>query len=110
MHHSSAGDAPLSSAGDAPEHIKNNITINTFGDFWNLYDKKVGNKSRCEKKWNSLTDSERQKAIDTIPAFKEGISDKQYQPHPETYLNGKRWNDDLKQAENVLPAQSNYPR
>lgn len=66
-----------------------------FSKFWNLYDKKVGDKSKCEKKWVALTDTDRQKIIDTLPLFKSSIRDKQYQPHPETYLNQKRWNDEI---------------
>ena len=66
-----------------------------FQQFWDLYDKKVGDKSRCEKKWHSLSDAERQKIIDTVPAFKKSIKDIQYLPYPETYLNQKRWNDIL---------------
>lgn len=93
---SSGTEPPLSSGTVPPKHSHNNIPINTFDDFWNLYDKKVGAKKKCEKKWNNLTDSERQKAIDTIPAFKERIQDKKYQPYPETYLNEERWEDNLK--------------
>lgn len=71
----------------------------SFGVFWDLYDKKVGDKPKCEKKWIALSDSERQKIFDTLPAFKASIKDKQYQPHPETYLNQKRWNDEIIEVE-----------
>ena len=64
-----------------------------FQQFWDLYDKKVYDKSGCENKWNNLSDSDRQKIIDTIPAFKKSIKDIQYLPYPATYLNQKRWND-----------------
>ena len=73
---------------------KNNINIQ-FSEFWNLYDKKVGDKKRCEKKWDSLTNEERQKIKDTLPMFLGLIKDKQFQPHPETYLNQNRWNDEV---------------
>ncbi len=72
--------------------VKENIV---FVDFWNLYNRKVGNKKECEKKWNNLTDSERQKAIDTLPIWLKQFSDKQFQPYPETYLNQVRWDDEL---------------
>ncbi len=72
--------------------VKKNIV---FVDFWNLYNRKVGNKKECEKKWNNLTDSERQKAIDTLPIWLKQFSDKQFQPYPETYLNQVRWDDEL---------------
>ncbi len=66
-----------------------------FYVFWNLYEKKVGSKSKCEKKWNNLNLETQQKIIETLPKFKNSIKDKQYQPHPETYLNQERWNDDI---------------
>jgi len=84
--------------GHVTSHMENeNEDINIFfSSFWDLYDKKVGDKQKCEKKWNSLKPEERQKIIDTLPAFKASISDKQFQPYPETYLNKKRWNDEIK--------------
>lgn len=65
----------------------------SFDCFWDLYDKKVNSKD-CKKKWEKLKDEERQKIIDTLPAFLSQIKDKQFQPHPATYLNQKRWNDE----------------
>lgn len=74
--------------------IKDNINID-FSAFWDLYNKKVGAKDKCESKWNKLTDAEREKIMQTLPAFLSSIKDKQFQPYAETYLNQKRWNDDL---------------
>ena len=66
-----------------------------FSVFWNLYDKKVGDKSKCVKKWNNLKDEDRSKIINTLPVFLKLIPDKQFQPYPMSYLNGNRWEDDL---------------
>jgi len=75
---------------------KNETSINIpFDEFWNLYDKKMGDKSACEKKWQKLKDSDRSKIISTLPDFKQQFSEKQYQPFPATYLNQKRWNDEI---------------
>ncbi|MCK9281563.1 MAG: DUF6291 domain-containing protein [Melioribacteraceae bacterium] len=70
-----------------------------FDVFWNLYNKKVGDKKKCEKKWNSFNDEIREKIIDTLPAFILTIKDKQFQPFPQTYLNQERWNDEI-----IIPA------
>lgn len=71
-------------------------TINiSFEEFWDLYDKKVGHRLRCEKKWKKLKDEVRERIMQTLPEWKKQYPDKQYQPHPETYLNGGRWNDIL---------------
>lgn len=69
-----------------------------FSVFWNLYDKKIAAKD-CESKWKKLTDAERTKIIDTLPNFLNSIQDKQFLPHPATYLNQKRWNDEVKLIE-----------
>ena len=83
------------------DSIDKQITINNkpitipFDVFWNMYNKKVGSKDSCISKWNKLKDEERQKIIDTLPTFLSSIKDKQFQPHPQTYLNQKRWNDEI---------------
>jgi len=74
--------------------IKENKINISFDIFWKLYDKKV-NKPKCEKKWISLKDIERKLIIDTLPTFLKTITDKQYQPYPMTYLNNKRWEDEI---------------
>jgi len=66
-----------------------------FNEFWNLYDKKVGSKSKIEKKFNGLKLDIQNKVIETLPLFLKQFSDKKYQPYPETYLNNERWNDEL---------------
>ena len=81
---------------DKPINLLTNKPINIpFESFWNLYNKKVGDKKKVEKKWNKLKDDERQKIIDTLPNFLNSIKDKQYLPYPETYLNNSRWNDEI---------------
>lgn len=66
-----------------------------FEDAWNLYDKKVGNKSKLEKKWNTFTDDERTKAMEHIEKYKQQTPDKQYRKNLETYLNNKSFNDEI---------------
>jgi hypothetical protein len=83
----------------------------SFDVFWNLYDKKVGAKDKCGKKWDALTKEIQQKIIDTLPIFIASIKDKQYQPYPETYLNQKRWNDIIKHndEEHYIPQMLKNP-
>lgn len=66
-----------------------------FADFWNLYDKKVGAKNKCEKKWSKLKPETKKKIIEILPRWKNQFSDKQFQPYPETFLNQERWNDEI---------------
>lgn len=66
-----------------------------FEFFWNEYDKKVGNKEKLRKKWESLTDKERQDIISYIPLYKQSRPDKQFRKDPSTFLNNKSWNDEI---------------
>jgi len=66
-----------------------------FLKFWKLYPKKVA-KSDCLKKWMKLSDSD----IDKISlSIKKFISYKPFDdyihPNPKTYLNQKRWEDEM---------------
>lgn len=66
-----------------------------FDVFWDSYGRKEGDKNACKKKWHKLSDADRQKIIDTLPAFLAKIKDRQFQPYPATYLNQQRWNDEI---------------
>jgi len=77
---------------------KDNIILDAnihFDFFWNNYNKKVGDKNKCEKIWNNLDLNTQQTILDTLPEFIKQYPDKQYQPYPTTYLNQKRWNDEI---------------
>lgn len=76
--------------------INTNKQINIpFSEWWDLYDKKVGDKTKLEKKWNNLSANERQKAIDHTTLYRFTQRDKQYRKNPETYLNNKSFNDEI---------------
>jgi hypothetical protein len=74
--------------------INENINID-FEWFWNDYDKKVGDKQKLKKKWNKLTDDERQNAMNYLELYKQSVPDKQFRKNPETFLNNKSWNDEI---------------
>lgn len=74
--------------------LTNQINID-FDFFWNEYDKKVGDKAKLKKKWERLTDKERQAIMDYIPPYKEAQPDKAFRKNPETFLNNKSWNDEI---------------
>lgn len=73
-----------------------------FNVFWDLYEKKVGSKPKCKKKWDSLPAKTQNKIIESLPAWLKQIKDKQFQPHPLTYLNNERWNDELQGTKKVV--------
>lgn len=71
------------------------ISILSFDEFWTMYDKKVGDKTKLEKKWNAISEQDRQKIREHVPQYKLAQPDKQYRKNPETYLNNKSWNDEI---------------
>lgn len=71
---------------------KNHLALNIpFLDFWNAYGKQWGNKSNAEKLWSELTDTERTKAMEHIPSYKEETPGIKYRQNPERYLKEKTW-------------------
>lgn len=66
-----------------------------FDFFWDFYDKKVGEKGKIKKKWDKLSDEERQKAFNFIESYKIAQPDKYYRKNPETFINNKSWNDEI---------------
>jgi len=71
-----------------------NINID-FEWFWNDYDKKIGDKQKLKRKWNKLTDEERQSAMNYPDLYKQSVPVKQFRKNPETFLNNKSWNDEI---------------
>ncbi|GAB2784461.1 hypothetical protein GCM10027275_30830 [Rhabdobacter roseus] len=84
---------------------KENINI-PFDVFWDSYDNKVG-RAASQKKWEKLTDQERDLALQDIPKYIEWLIDRlpdhkkglkeerrKYQNYPLKYLNGQHWLDE----------------
>lgn len=66
----------------------------SFEDFWALYDKKTG-KEKSIQKWAKLKQSEKEQIMQHVPDYVASQPDKTYRKNPETYLNGKCWNDEI---------------
>lgn len=66
-----------------------------FNDFWELYDKKVGDKAKLEKKWQQISEPARLLIKEHIPKYKESQPEKKFRKDPQTYLNNKSWNDEI---------------
>jgi hypothetical protein len=82
-------------------NVNDNVNVNvkdiniSFDVFWDMYNKKIGSKEKLKKKWEKLKPTEREKIIETLPIFLSGIKEKQFQPYPDTYLNNRRWEDQI---------------
>jgi hypothetical protein len=67
----------------------------TFKDFWDEYDKKVGDQEKIKKKWEKLSQAEKLKIMDYIPNYKFSEPDKKFRKNPDTFFNNKSWNDEI---------------
>lgn len=80
------------------KEIEKNKKI-AFEKFWTYYPTKVKKKD-SEKIFISLTVDEIKKILETVEAFAKYKPFPSYShPNPTTYLNGKRWEDELTNAE-----------
>ena len=66
-----------------------------FQKFWDLYDKKVGDKAKLVKKWEKLTHDEKEKIFEYVPKYKIAQPEKKYRLNVETFFNNKSWNDEI---------------
>lgn len=66
-----------------------------FNDFWNLYDKKVGDKDKLLIKFSKLSQSDIDSLMAYIPQYKIAQPEKKYRKNPEAFLNNKTWKDEI---------------
>lgn len=78
----------------------NTLAQNRFNQFWSAYPRKVG-KGAAEKSWSKIKmdDALFKTVLDAVESQKKSNQWKrdngQYIPHPSTWLNQKRWEDEL---------------
>lgn len=84
--------------------IYTEMQVSEFEAWWNMYDKKVGDKTKVMKKYLNLKPEEREAIRYTLPAYLTATPDKAYRKHPATYLNNKSWLDEIiiKQPNNQI--------
>ncbi|QVW25341.1 phage replication protein [Pseudomonas hormoni] len=81
-------------------------TEDLFPKFWKLYPNKKG-KANAEKAWKKLKVTDELFTLIASGLAKQVVCPDwtkdggQYIPHPATWLNGKRWEDEVKVASNV---------
>lgn len=70
----------------------------SFDNFWDTFDYKIGNKKRAQKLWKELSDADKLKAIQTIPAYEYYLKMKPAieKLYPETFLSQRRFETDYK--------------
>lgn len=109
--HDSSASSSSSSSSDKREKIKTPIVpkmgTNGFTEFWEVYPNKKG-KLSAEKSWKRIKPDKdlREKILDSVVEHKYSIEwtreNGRYIPHPTTYLNQGRWDDEIKKAPSVM--------
>lgn len=78
-----------------------------FQTFWELYPRKVAKKV-AEKAWQKLNQMQQTEILKTLPNhikyWQLKDTDKEFIPHPATWLNQGRWEDELDMTEMKKPA------
>lgn len=69
-------------------------TCYSFIEFWDTYGKKI-DKKKCEIIYAKINESDRQKIKDTIDLYIATHKEKKFRKYPQTYLNGRNWEDDI---------------
>lgn len=77
------------------------LKLEAFNIFWDLYDKKVGDKQKLQKKWLKLSLDEIAAIGRHVPKYVAAAPDKKFRKNPETYLNNKSWNDEIIESNNT---------
>lgn len=72
-----------------------------FEEFWSAYPRKVG-KGNAEKSWSKVC-HEFDAIMAALKVQTQAWTDPQYIPHPATWLNGKRWLDEVTPASQTTP-------
>jgi hypothetical protein len=75
-----------------------------FQEFWDLYPRKVA-KRAAEKSWQRLSKQDQQEVLKALPNhikyWQIKDTEKDYIPHPATWLNQGRWEDEIDLAPTV---------
>lgn len=82
------------------DKLKERARDSQFDAFWSAYPEKKG-KGAAMKAWDKLKASERSACKDAIEAQMRahhfrGLDGKDYIPHPATWLNQRRWEDEVR--------------
>lgn len=79
----------------------------SFIRFWNAYPRKMA-KQAASKAWSKIEATEVDLLLERLEAFKQSHEwtkdDGNFIPYPATWLNGRRWEDELKNANGRPPA------
>jgi hypothetical protein len=96
------------------DNVNVNVNVNVinnkevlFNRFWDLYSKKVGRKD-CLNKFMKLSINDIEKIIQSVPKYVLSTPDEKYRKNPETYLNGRHWEDEIELTSIAAPKKQGF--
>jgi hypothetical protein len=96
------------------DNVNVNVNVNVinnkevlFNRFWDLYSKKVGRKD-CLNKFMKLSINDIEKIIQSVPKYVLSTPDEKYRKNPETYLNGRHWEDEIELTSTIAPKKQGF--
>lgn len=90
------------SVSDSVSVNDNKINYEVFWLLWDLYNKKI-NRQDSINAFSKVKSTEYDLIKTHIPIFVKQCKDKQFQPYFSTYLNKKRWQDEVQTETQVTP-------
>lgn len=81
---------------EVPTELPIEVSV-SFDDFWKLYPRREG-KAKARERWGKLKPHEQEAALAALPIHLLHQPDPTYFQHAPTWLNQKRWEDDLDPA------------
>lgn len=106
---------PDSNTPQPPEGEREVVPEDLFASFWKLYPRKT-DKAKAQKAWTKLNPDRPlfekiMRGLGNHCVSRDWIKDDgQFIPHPTTWLNGKRWEDEVRPAGTIhqFPGQSRH--
>lgn len=87
-------------------NISDSDILFSFESFYENYPKKVGKES-AKKAWKKITLKEKKLAIENLN-IRYANTEITFIPNPATYLNGKRWEDEIIQSDQSTPHSKRF--
>ncbi len=91
-------------------NIYSSNDVYSFENFWDDYDKKVGDKTKIVKLWSKISDGDKLKIREYIPRYKKAQPDKRFRKNPQTFLNNKSWNDEIIESKPSVEPTKRYKK
>ncbi len=78
-----------------------------FSFFWDAYGKKTG-RTPTHQKWKRLPKKDKEEILSKVIEYAAQFSDKQFQPNPLTFLNQRRWEDEIQEPQKTKPNEKGF--